>query len=763
MPKPTLHLIYASEQIEEVQQLLDKLDTAAFETKHNESRDNLSEALKNNPQDGLLLLINDNFLRSLNCMEEIDDLTRSYREQLLCIAVPSIRENPDGVAPETYYASFTTINESMKYRDYWYDEWIRLRKARNQATDAERAAIEAKVAVAHKASTTVGAFIRTINSAGLHSLDDLVKDDYQLVFELLGLEQMPAEQRFSTDQAAEQQAERVTPPETEELVEEEEKVEEITVPDVQPRAEQIDIEEKDDKDDDEEDEVVAPVELVDPVELEEAEVVGKPENLETEEEEEEEEEHAPIEDPLIDALPEGEDDDSSETAETTEASRLVEKLDIEEADDEDDFLQLANQATEDGNFKQARQLYEQILEKNPLNGRAYAELAHLLVHHFDNQEIIAVEHYKKAVILNEPDADLYYDYGWLLKNRFDEAHFAAEQFRDAVAINTLHDDAYFALAECLLAQGDKDEARGYYLQAALLSPTEYQRAANDKRFGVHRPEEIADLEPEEEAVPLPLQEEERQTVLITGATSGIGRATARLFAEKGYRLILTGRREDRLEKLKAELDAFSDVHTLSFDVREPQASQQALESLPAEWREVDILINNAGLAKGLAPIHKGNLEHWETMIDTNIKGLLYMTRLIAPQMVKREKGHIVNIGSTAGKEVYPDGNVYCASKSAVDALTHAMRLDLHQYNIRVTGIHPAHVEDTEFAEVRLEDAEKAKIYEDFNPLKAEDVAAAIHFSLSRPAHVNIKDMILTGTQQADSSHINRSGRIFDEK
>lgn len=759
MPKPTLHLIYAEEQIEEVQQLLGKLDDAAFDIKGNEPREALSEALKQNPQDALLLLINDNFLRSLNCMDDIDDLTRSYRERLLCVAVPSIRENPDGVAPESYYASFTTINESMKYRDYWYDEWIRLRKTRNKATEAERPAIEAKVAIAHKASTTVGAFIRTINSTGLKSLDDMVKDDYQLLFELMDMGQLPAEKRFSAQEEtlveeeeipAEPAEEHSETPVEEEIPAEEseesnegpEPLEKISIPEVTPRTASLELD--DEEEELEEEELV---ELVTPVELEEPS-----------EEEGESEETTVNEEVLIDALPEEEEDDS---AEAPELGRLVARMDIQEADDEDDFLQLANQAMEDGDFAQARQSYERVLEINPLNGRAYGELAHLLVHHFENQEITAVEHYKKAVILNEPDAGLYYEYGWLLKNRFEDSHFAAEQFRDAVAVDVLYDDAYFALAECLLEQGNKEEARGYYLQAALLSPEEYQNAANDKRFGVHRAEALQDLEEEAEVAPEPVEEENPKTVIVTGATSGIGQATARLFAEKGYRLILTGRRADRLEALKAELAEQAEVYTLNFDVRDPVASQAALESLPQEWREVDILINNAGLAKGLAPIHEGQLEHWETMIDTNIKGLLYMTRLIAPQMVKRQQGHILNIGSTAGKEVYPDGNVYCASKSAVDALTRAMRLDLHQHNIRVTGIHPAHVEDTEFAKVRLEDAEKAKIYEDFNPLKAEDVAAAIYFSLSRPAHVNIQDMILMGTQQANSTHINRSGRIFD--
>lgn len=184
-----------------------------------------------------------------------------------------------------------------------------------------------------------------------------------------------------------------------------------------------------------------------------------------------------------------------------------------------------------------------------------------------------------------------------------------------------------------------------------------------------------------------------------------------------------------------------------------------MDSLPEEWQAIDVLVNNAGKAKGLSPIHEGKLEHWEEMIDTNIKGLLYMTRVIAPGMVARETGHIINVGSIAGKEIYPNGNVYCASKAAVDALTAGMRLDLHKFNIRVSQVSPGHVEETEFALVRFDgDAERAQIYKDFQPLKASDVAEVIYFQASRPAHVNIQDVVLYGTQQASATVINRSGR-----
>jgi NADP-dependent 3-hydroxy acid dehydrogenase YdfG len=255
------------------------------------------------------------------------------------------------------------------------------------------------------------------------------------------------------------------------------------------------------------------------------------------------------------------------------------------------------------------------------------------------------------------------------------------------------------------------------------------------------------------------------TVMITGATSGIGKASAHVFAEKGTpKLILTGRRRERLVELASDLESrFSvDILVMVFDVRSYEECEEAVSSIPEDFKQIDLLINNAGLAKGLAPIHEGDLDHWNTMIDTNVKGLLHMSRLISKEMVKHQSGHIINVASTAGKEAYPNGNVYCASKHAVDALTKAMRLDLYKHGIRVGQVAPGHVEETEFAEVRFDgDKERAKIYEDFNPLKSRDVAETIYFIASRPAHVNIQDVLLMGTQQANSTNVDRSGRKYD--
>lgn len=249
-------------------------------------------------------------------------------------------------------------------------------------------------------------------------------------------------------------------------------------------------------------------------------------------------------------------------------------------------------------------------------------------------------------------------------------------------------------------------------------------------------------------------------VLITGATAGFGKAAAEKFAAAGYDLILTGRRAARLQDTAALLrDLYAiQVETLAFDIRDREACRSSWESLPAAWKQVDILVNNAGLAAGLSPIDQGSLEDWDLMIDTNVKGLLYISRLVMPQMKQRRKGHIINLGSTAAKDVYPQGNVYCATKHAVDALSQAMRIDLLPYNIKVTAIHPGAAE-TEFSLVRFKgDSQRAaSVYAGYLPLQAEDVADAILYCASLPAHVCINDLVITCTQQANAHFTHKNG------
>ncbi len=247
----------------------------------------------------------------------------------------------------------------------------------------------------------------------------------------------------------------------------------------------------------------------------------------------------------------------------------------------------------------------------------------------------------------------------------------------------------------------------------------------------------------------------RKTALITGATSGIGRATAHEFAKQGINLVLCGRRQERLDTIQKALSKKTDVHTLNFDVRDKAGVIKAIKSLPENFKTIDILINNAGNAHGLDTIQEGDTDDWDAMMDINVKGLLYVSKAIMPQMIERQSGQIINIGSSAGKEVYPKGNVYCASKHAVLAITEGMRIDLNPYGIKVCAINPGLVE-TEFSKVRFKgDAKADGAYKGYKALQPEDVADVIYFAISRPAHVNIADVLMFCTAQASSTIVKK--------
>ena len=243
----------------------------------------------------------------------------------------------------------------------------------------------------------------------------------------------------------------------------------------------------------------------------------------------------------------------------------------------------------------------------------------------------------------------------------------------------------------------------------------------------------------------------KKTALITGATSGIGRAIAYQFAKNGIHLVLCGRRQDRLDQIRKELEQQTKVHVLNFDVRNKDEVFKAIDSLPNDFKTIDILINNAGNAHGLDPIHLGNTDDWDAMIDINVKGLLYVSKAIMPQMVERQSGHIINIGSSAGRELYPKGNVYCASKFSVAAITEGMRIDLNPYGIKVCAINPGMVE-TEFSKVRFKgDAIADTIYKGFKVMQPEDIADIVYFTVTRPPHVNIADILVFSTAQANNT------------
>ena len=248
-----------------------------------------------------------------------------------------------------------------------------------------------------------------------------------------------------------------------------------------------------------------------------------------------------------------------------------------------------------------------------------------------------------------------------------------------------------------------------------------------------------------------------KTALITGATSGIGKATAMLLSRNNYRLILTGRRKERLEELEKELSTSCRMFTGNFDIRNRKEVNMFWDNLPDSWKRIDILVNNAGLAAGLDPVNNADVEDWEDMIDTNVKGLLYMTQLVSRKMIERSTGHIVNISSIAGQESYPNGSVYCATKYAVNAISKALRIELLPHNIKVSTISPGAV-DTEFSLVRFkQDKQRAdQVYEGFVPLNADDVAEAIYFIITRPSHVNIDEMLIMPTAQGSARDFYRN-------
>lgn len=439
------------------------------------------------------------------------------------------------------------------------------------------------------------------------------------------------------------------------------------------------------------------------------------------------------------------------------ANAHLEKAAALAPNNEDIYFRLAQIATLEEDYVQAKKYYEQIILINLDYEQAYYELGVLLVNHFENQEFVASSYFQRAIELDKDYGEAHFEFAKLLETYFKKYKKAEKHYRKAIKYDEDNATAHFALGKYYLKQWNKKKKAQKYYEKAIELDARFKTPENDDFFGIEPPQAALGI-PEivDEVVDKPTP----KIVLITGATSGIGKATADLFAANGYNIIITGRREERLTEIKTLLEETHQVQVLalSFDIRNQEHTQQAIEQLSEEWRAIDVLVNNAGLAKGFAPIHKGQFWHWETMIDTNLKGLLYVTRAIAPIMVERGKGHIINIGSIAGKDVYPNGNVYSATKAAVDALTKGMRLDLYRYNIRVTGIHPGHVE-TEFALVRFDgDVERSQIYNDFQPLTADDVADTIYYVASRPAHVNIEDIVMWSTQQANATTIDRSGR-----
>ena len=402
--------------------------------------------------------------------------------------------------------------------------------------------------------------------------------------------------------------------------------------------------------------------------------------------------------------------------------------------------------------ERAIQSLKTVLEKAPEHPFANYDLA--IIYHNEGDWTNALAYYENAAIVNPELKTLVNDQAFAI---------AQEEMEDAIyqeEEEELEEIVEETIAEEELLVATLTNSNPLVTSEIVVSPPVISEAPDAFEFPFEASDKTETTTPVIEEViakdEVPSVKANTKIALITGATSGIGKATAIKLAQEGYQLILTGRRFSRLFQLKDQFEKEYEakVRLLPFDIKDANAVQAALAELEEEWQSIDILINNAGLAKGETAIHEGELGHWDSMIDTNIKGLLYVTREIAPYMVKQRKGQIINVCSLAGKEVYPNNAVYCATKHAVDALTKAMRIDLHKYNIRVSQVSPGYVEDTEFSMIKHEKTTPNVL--DFTSINAQDVAEVIYFMMTQPKHVNLQEIVMTGTQQATANIIARN-------
>lgn len=802
MPKH-VYLFYTEANAAEAQQVSNDLKALHIPCKMEASTQDKIQQLKEDSEGVALLLVSDNFLKDLTQTRHLEYLLEEFPAERVLSVITHGRRPKKGEPErqEVYPTRIKTLNDVMYYRDYWYEAWIALRKASKGTEGQELDQINEQKELAKRLSVgNISNHIRSINQSEPIEWEALYADAYQLLKERTGVQS--EEQHAPSEESQEEPIPTIDLPVEEEdknaeeehtaeeiptapsilettIVEEAEKQEEeppITVADVEvPDGEELEAQQEENTEEEQEENnslETAEVKEIQQIDLYEEEALQK---VHTEEEEEgldttEEEEELPEKIPVADIAQTEEEEPFSlegqlEDLEELDAQAILAKYDLEEVENIDVLFHLAESQTEEDQDQAARHTYERILTLDPYNGRALIWLARLLAKQEKGEDHTeAANYYRKAIMVNDDNPNLYYEYG-LLQKEEKSYHKASESFREALLLDERYEEAYFGLAQCLQEMGRAEEAKANYLQACILDAERFETAENDNYFKVIRVQQEEESPEEEERAAAEVELEEHPNantvVLVTGATSGIGRSIAGQFALSGYKVIMVGRRRERLEAVKELLESHleeAQVHCLTLDVRDLEAVKAAVEGLPEGWKDIDILVNNAGLAKGFGPINEGEIDHWETMIDTNLKGLLYVSRAITPGMVERQKGHVINIGSVAGVEAYAGGAVYCATKAAVDSLTRSMRLDLYQHNIKVTAVHPGHVEQTEFAEVRYEDAEKAKIYEDFKPLAAKDVADTVVYVATRPEHVNIQNVLLFSTQQASATNVDRSGR-----
>ncbi len=788
----TLVILYHPAQERQAQSIAKELHLAPFQL---QLFDHCPENLPDSAH--VLTLISSNFLRDVNCMAQAPALLPPFAKsnQLITAISPGTYQTEDGQI-KTEPTQIERIKDFMRYVNYWQERYLELRKQKRKAPPEEKQQVEEGLKKVRSISTGMGDFFNFLRQQGLHKIEELRQDSYKKLFDLLSYES--EEHQAFAKRLQSYDTETIQPEQPEALPHQ---TDETEIPpgspeeplQLQPTLQQGEF-------DTEEESEHSPDNKIEESEHDphEEQTDGSAKTTKTEEEEE----AYSIEELLEKAHELHLNDDHEDALELLEwgiqqwpeaaelryqyALLLIEyRREAQTACDQlEEALKTAPQRT-DIRFllaelleyleqpKKALKHYRVIVQQEPLQAEAWHRLA-LLYANFFPEKRKAGSCYKRAAEYKPESAEFQFLYAQHLLNRGAKTKKVIKALKEVLRRDRQHSAAHFQLAQLYKKRGKKDKAQAHYLIASRLQP-ELRHEENDKAFLLQeqksdkeeqasktsRDEKTFGESPKEKSHRSQMEEEPISPIaLITGASSGIGRETARRFARAGYRLILCGRRKDRLKLLQKELQDNHGIEaiTLAFDLRKYEACKKAYEQLEGEWQNIAVLINNAGLALGLNPIHEGRIEDWDTMIDTNIKGLLYITRLVSPGMVERGHGHIINIGSTAGKEVYPKGNVYCATKFAVEALTRAMRIDLYPYGIKVGQVCPGHVE-TEFAKVRFYgDEEKAKIYEDFMPLQAEDVAELIYLLVAQPQHVNIQDLLVMAKQQAGSNFIDRSGR-----
>jgi NADP-dependent 3-hydroxy acid dehydrogenase YdfG len=695
-------------------------------------------------EDPVLLIVTDNFLKEKDCLEGLLDALKGLKDKNLLIPIVADGVDKDGNLVPTH---IDRMVNALQYMNYWQNAWLELSPNAQQAEGQVKKDLESILDVKRLIANEIGDVISAFRDAGAVEWPQFTANNYALFFQKTNLQawhETYITAQTTTPKATIEKEQEDTSSSSQEVQfsEMEHLLDAISLsPDESLPEEPIDFSH------------LSPLQdnlLSEPTPLPEADVKAMirdawfwihqghtdqglelfnlaqeqyPENEELRDEAAKAHTHVEL---------------ALKPAQETPTVIQVPQTQNEAENEAKSYDLMGDMAAEKGDYLFAKYCWDRAVELDSTFPDIYRKLGLMTIEHLRDYKETAAAYLYKALEINPNDAEVMIglaDWDWQNQQR----DAAVQRYIQAIQLNP---------------KLRTSELDALYMPAAKV---ELKQTDNSNKPVKQKPEKSALETPETSET----QARNILTVLITGATSGIGRATAEYFAQYGHRLILTGRRAERLSELKTQLERKSknEIMMLPFDIRDQATVQHVFEQLPESWKNIDILVNNAGLAKGLSPIHEGDLEHWETMIDTNIKGLLYVTRAIVPGMVQRKRGHIINVGSSAGKETYPNGNVYCATKFAVDALTRAMRMDLYTHNVRVSQVSPGHVEETEFAITRFDgDKEKAKIYDNFQPLKASDVAEVIYFMASRPAHVNIQDVWMFASQQASSLLLDRSGR-----